>query len=247
MKSPLYYNPGTPSSGSADPLRHAMQMRSVLRTGWGPRGDSGATRRVVCELPNPLVSFSASLRITDQRVWKEGLHLGPPFLLHPSVSALHSRPAACRDISISRSRMNGLRIVALVQSEGFARQVRAIANTAARIMVFQLAILALNQMSVLVAQAAEPALPKLKTETQGAFERYLRLVEARYGPAVGRWALRGATRGRLRCAETRRSKDAEAGNPRQREAHRVPRRDDPSLDRRGVHSRRETRGRAGRA
>ena len=44
MKSPLYYNPGTPSSGSADPLRHAMQMRSVLRTGWGPRGDSGSAR-----------------------------------------------------------------------------------------------------------------------------------------------------------------------------------------------------------
>ena len=44
MKGPLYYNPGTPSSGPADPLRHAMQVRSVLRTGWGPRGDSGSAR-----------------------------------------------------------------------------------------------------------------------------------------------------------------------------------------------------------
>ncbi len=44
MKGPLYYNPGTPSSGSADPLRRAMQVRSLLRTGWGPRGDSGSAR-----------------------------------------------------------------------------------------------------------------------------------------------------------------------------------------------------------
>ena len=75
--------------------------------------------------------------------------------------------------------MNGLRIGALVQSEGFARQVKAIDNIAARVMVFLLAMLALNQMSVLVAQAGEPALSKLKTETQGAFERYVKLAEAR--------------------------------------------------------------------
>src|SRR6202521_4374958 len=75
--------------------------------------------------------------------------------------------------------MNGLRIDSLVQSERFARQVKAIDNIAARVIVFLLAALAVNQMSVLVAQAGEPALPKLKTETQGAFERYLKLTEAR--------------------------------------------------------------------
>src|SRR2546427_13278085 len=53
------------------------------------------------------------------------------------------------------------------------------AKAAARVMVFLLAILALNQMSVLVAQAGEPALPRLRTETQGAFERYVKLTEAR--------------------------------------------------------------------
>jgi len=57
--------------------------------------------------------------------------------------------------------------------------VKAIDNIAARVFVFLLAALALNQMSVLVAQAGEPALPKLKTETQGAFERYIKLAEAR--------------------------------------------------------------------
>jgi hypothetical protein len=67
----------------------------------------------------------------------------------------------------------------MVQSERFARQVKAISNIAARTIVLLLAALALNQMSVLVAQGGEPALSKLKTETQGAFQRYLELAEAR--------------------------------------------------------------------
>src|SRR5260370_36849860 len=40
----MYYNPSTPPSGSADPLWRAMRVRSLLRTGWGPRGDSGSAR-----------------------------------------------------------------------------------------------------------------------------------------------------------------------------------------------------------
>src|SRR6267143_5605559 len=75
--------------------------------------------------------------------------------------------------------MNGLRIAALAQSEGFARQVKAIDYTAPRVIAFLLVALALQQMSKPVAQAGEPAFPKLKTETQGAFERYLKLAEAR--------------------------------------------------------------------
>src|SRR2546421_2477560 len=55
---------------------------------------------------------------------------------------------------------------------------------AARVMVFLLAALALNQMSLRVAQAGEPALPKLKTETQGAFERYVKWAE---GGNEGEW------------------------------------------------------------
>src|SRR6266851_8589557 len=116
---------------------------------------------------------------SSARLEREGQHLGPSFLLNASVSALHSKPAACRDIFLSHSQMNGLRIDALVQSERLARQVKAIDNIAARVIVFLLAALALNQMSVLVAQAGGPALPKLKTETQGAFERYVKLAEAR--------------------------------------------------------------------
>jgi hypothetical protein len=74
---------------------------------------------------------------------------------------------------------DGLRIDALVQTERFAQQVKTIPDIAAKVIVFLLAALALNPMPVLVAQGGEPALPKLKTETQGAFERYLKLAEAR--------------------------------------------------------------------
>ncbi len=66
-----------------------------------------------------------------------------------------------------------------MQSEGFARQVKAINSIPARVIGFLLVGLALQEMSAPVAQAGEPAPPKLKTETQGAFERYVRSAEAR--------------------------------------------------------------------
>ena len=56
---------------------------------------------------------------------------------------------------------------------------KATNNIAARTAVFLLIVLVLQQSSARVVQAAEPPSPKLKAETQGAFERYVRLVEAR--------------------------------------------------------------------
>jgi hypothetical protein len=67
----------------------------------------------------------------------------------------------------------------VVRSEGFARQVKDIDNIAARLMVCLLVVLALPQISARVARAGGPAPPRLKTETQEAFERYVRLVEER--------------------------------------------------------------------
>jgi hypothetical protein len=66
------------------------------------------------------------------------------------------------------------------QSEGFARQVKAINYTATRVVALLLLLLplALHQLFAHMARAGEPALPKLKTETRGAFERYVKLVEA---------------------------------------------------------------------
>jgi hypothetical protein len=75
--------------------------------------------------------------------------------------------------------MNGLSIDVMLQSEGFARQVKAITYTAPRVLAFLLVMLALHQISAQGTRAGEPALPKLKTETQGAFEHYLKLAEAR--------------------------------------------------------------------
>src|SRR5260370_8334479 len=75
--------------------------------------------------------------------------------------------------------MNGLREAARVRSDGLERQVKAICNIAAGVIAFLLAALALNQVAVPLAQAGEPPFPKLKTVTEAAFERYVRLAEAR--------------------------------------------------------------------
>ena len=75
--------------------------------------------------------------------------------------------------------MNGLRIAGVMQSEGLARQVKAINNIEARLVAFLLVALALHQICVPLGQAAGPALPKLKTETQEAFDRYVKQVEVR--------------------------------------------------------------------
>jgi len=40
----MYYYPSTPLTGSGDPLRLSIPARSLLGTGWGPRGDSGSER-----------------------------------------------------------------------------------------------------------------------------------------------------------------------------------------------------------
>jgi len=66
-----------------------------------------------------------------------------------------------------------------VQSEGLAQQVKAKNNIAARLVAFLLVALALNQVPGSDARAADPALPKLKTETREAFDRYVKRVEAR--------------------------------------------------------------------
>jgi len=57
--------------------------------------------------------------------------------------------------------------------------VKAINNIPARVTVSLLAAMAMWQISVHVARAGESALPKLKNETQVAFERYVKLVELR--------------------------------------------------------------------
>src|SRR5260370_14387920 len=50
---------------------------------------------------------------------------------------------------------------------------------AARVTASVLVALALNKVAVPLALASEPPFPKLKTETEAAFERYVRLAEAR--------------------------------------------------------------------
>jgi len=75
--------------------------------------------------------------------------------------------------------MNRLKITGVVQSEGLTQLVKAKNNIAARLVAFLLVALALNQVPGSDARAADPALPKLKTETREAFDRYVKRVEAR--------------------------------------------------------------------
>jgi hypothetical protein len=65
------------------------------------------------------------------------------------------------------------------RSEGFGRQVKAINSNPTRVMAFLLFSLALHQVTAPAANAAEPASLRLRADTQAAFERYVKLVEAR--------------------------------------------------------------------
>lgn len=67
----------------------------------------------------------------------------------------------------------------MVQTEGIPRQVKAIDIIGARLIVFLLVALVLPPMPGAVAQASQPALPKLRAETQRTFDRYIKLVELR--------------------------------------------------------------------
>jgi hypothetical protein len=67
----------------------------------------------------------------------------------------------------------------VLKSGEFARQVNARGTMAARVALYFITALALQQLSVKGAPGAEPALPKLKSETLAAFDRYVRLVEVR--------------------------------------------------------------------
>ncbi len=64
-------------------------------------------------------------------------------------------------------------------AEGFGRQVKAINNIAGGLTAFLVVALALHRGAAPLLHAGEPALPKMKTETQAAFDRYAKLVESR--------------------------------------------------------------------
>src|SRR5437016_9327465 len=79
--------------------------------------------------------------------------------------------------------MNCLRGLVLPRFEGFARQVKAIGSIAAKLIFVMLGLI---PMSTKVVQAGEPPVPKLKTETEATFERYVKLTEARNDGGVRR-------------------------------------------------------------
>jgi hypothetical protein len=57
--------------------------------------------------------------------------------------------------------------------------VKHLINSAARVIVYLVVALCADTVAVQFARAGEPALPRLKSETQAAFDRYVKLVESR--------------------------------------------------------------------
>ncbi len=72
-----------------------------------------------------------------------------------------------------------MRINSSVQNEVFVRHLKLLTGRLHMAIVFLLASVRTAADAPQLASAAEPALPKLKTETQEAFERYVKLTEAR--------------------------------------------------------------------
>ncbi len=76
-------------------------------------------------------------------------------------------------------RMSALQLSGQAQTEGFVRQVEAMGGRRAEMISVLLLAVALHLATADTVLAGEPALPKLKNETREAFERYVKLVEAR--------------------------------------------------------------------
>jgi hypothetical protein len=75
--------------------------------------------------------------------------------------------------------MNAFRSFNLGLDERFARQVKAIGNKTSKTAGMLFLLVALHATATCDARAGEPAPPELKTETKQAFERYVKLTEAR--------------------------------------------------------------------
>lgn len=75
--------------------------------------------------------------------------------------------------------MSTLTIGARAHRKGMVRQVKGMGDKCAKGMAILLAVVALLLAKVSIARAGEPEPAKLKAETQTAFERYIKLTEAR--------------------------------------------------------------------
>jgi hypothetical protein len=75
--------------------------------------------------------------------------------------------------------MNDLSTSTAIPNDGFMRHVEFRSFITSRVVALLFALCALPALAACLAHAAEPALPKLKSETQQAFERYVKLTEAR--------------------------------------------------------------------
>jgi hypothetical protein len=135
----------------------------------GGRAGTAAPQGAVCELPNPPFSFADFLSISNQCA----CHVAcikrrlPCIVVSEAQGRFRKRlPYECVEAHL------------FVQKEGIVRQVKATGVKNSSLITFLL-VAVLPLAAADIARAGEPALPKLRLETQEAFERYVKLTEAR--------------------------------------------------------------------
>jgi hypothetical protein len=109
----------------------------------------------------------------------EGVGLRPSFDLHRAAFPLHPKAAEWSNPCEMRLRLNELQELEAGSYERFVRHMKARDSTAPRIAVTWVLLLILQPSVVRMARAGEPALPEMKAGTLQAFERYVKLTEAR--------------------------------------------------------------------
>ena len=96
-----------------------------------------------------------------------------------TARALHPTALHPRNVLGNRFATSWLRITWGVEDEVFARQVTGFRNMVVNASLVALTAIGLGLYFTTAARAGEPAPPRLKTETQEAFDHYVRLAEAR--------------------------------------------------------------------
>lgn len=185
-----YYDPRTLSSGSAEPLLPANAARNLPRTGWGPRGDSGPERDRVRatqpanfnfpSLPSLLSSLPPTVNGAPEpsRIRTQGILWTPPVGV---FGALHAFPsvAAAGDNDGNSSKSTSWEPGLRIHTDRRTRQVKGARNNWGTARAILLAAAALHPATADFAQGAEPEPVKLHANTVEAFNRYVKLTEAR--------------------------------------------------------------------
>ena len=196
-----YYDPRTLYSGSGEPLSAVKPPRNLLRTGWGPRGDSGPERGRVratqpAKFPLPSVRKIASLSLSfsssrpnllsslpcedSTKPVESGAGVSGRACLVPPIGARRAtRSAVARRRGIKAPPNQYVGQGLRVHNDRMVRQVKGARDNWGAARTILLAAATLYPAAADFAQGAEPEPAKLHANTLEAFDRYVKLTEAR--------------------------------------------------------------------